>query len=88
MRLVIHSSVGVTRPVPTEEVVEQRNQILGMRYGMKSLNYLLEEKKLKECGLIGEKESTDDGYYKKYAKWDEVPVPSNYVSPSAGPLKF
>ena len=88
MKLVIHSSVVVVHPVPTEEMVERRNQILEMWYGMKSLNYLLEDNKLKECGLLGEKESTDDGYYKKYAKWDEVPIPSNYVSPSIGPLKF
>ena len=59
-----------------------------MRFGMKSQNYLLEEKKLKECGLLGKKESTDDMYYQKYNKWDEIPVPRNYVSPSAGPLEF
>ena len=56
-----HSSTNIIRPVPTDEMKRRRNKILGMLYGMRSLNYLLEEQKLKECGLVGEEESTDDG---------------------------
>lgn len=50
-----------------------------MSYGKRSLKYLLKEKKLKECGLLGENESTDDG--PKYSDLQDVPVPSNYRSP-------
>ena len=60
------------RPKPTEEMKEKRLQIL-------SLKYLLEEEKLKECGLLSENESTDDGH-NKYSDWQDVPVPSNYKS--------
>ena len=55
---------------------------------MRSLNYLLEEKKLKECGLVGKSESTDDWYYIKYSKWDDVPVPYNYVDLVVRLLEF
>ena len=54
------SSASVKRPVPTEVIRERRKQILSMSYGMRSLSFLLEEKKLKECGLVGKSESTDD----------------------------
>ena len=46
-----------------------------MSYGMRSLNFLLEEKKLKECDLLGKKETTNDSYYLKYAQWTNVPAP-------------
>lgn len=46
-----------------------------MSYGMRSLNFLLEEQKLRECGLLGEKESTNDSYYTKYAQWTDFPAP-------------
>ena len=55
---------------------------------MRSLNFLLEEKKFWEFGLLGEKEYTDDNYYTKYSKWDNVPVPRSYVDPTVGPLEF
>ena len=55
---------------------------------MRCLNYLLEEKNYRECGLHGKKEYTDENYYKKYAKWDDVPVPHSYVDPMADPLQF
>ena len=61
---------------------------MGMRYGLRSLNFLLEEKKLWECGLLGETEYTDDSNYMKYSKWDDVPVPRSYVDPTVGPLEF
>ena len=64
----------------TEAVEERRLQILGLYYGMRSLRFLLEEKKLKECGLLGENESTDD-WDLKYTDWRDVPVPKGYVSP-------
>lgn len=55
MTLIIHSSAPIKRCVPTEGMIERRNRILGMSYAMKSLSYLLEEKKLRACGLLGEK---------------------------------
>ena len=68
--------------------MERRNQILGMRFGMKSMSYLLEERKLQECGLIGENESTDGWNIIKYVKWEYVPVPRHYLSPSERPPEF
>lgn len=74
--------------MPTEEVVAWRNQILGMRFGMRSLSYLLEERKLQVCGLVRENKSTDDWLIVKYVKWDSVPVPRRYLSPSERPSEF
>lgn len=74
--------------MPTEEMVARRDQILGMHFGMRSLNYLLEEKKLQECGLVGENESTNDWLIPKNVKWDSVPVPRRYLSPSERPPEF
>ena len=68
------------RPKPTEEMKERRLQILSLNYGKRSLKYLLEEKKLKECGLLGKNESTDDRP-NKYSDWQDVPVPPDYKSP-------
>ena len=47
---------------------------------MRSLRFLLEEQKLKDCGLLGEAESTDD-WDRKYVDWKDVPVPKSHVSP-------
>ena len=52
-----------------------------MNYGMRFLSFLFEEKKLKECGLVGKSESTDDWLNIKYPKWQNVPVPLGYKSP-------
>ena len=52
-----------------------------MSYGIRSLYFLLEEKKLKECGLLGKNESTDDTYYPKYMKWTDVPAPHTKTPP-------
>ena len=52
-----------------------------MPYGMGSLGFLLEEKKLRECGLLDEYETTDDDYHPKYGKWTEVPAPIVKTSP-------
>lgn len=57
-----------------------------MTYGTRSFSYLLEEKMLQECGPLGKKETTDDDYYRKYAKWSDVPVPHSYVDPAAAPF--
>lgn len=46
---------------------------------MRSFNFLLEEKKLGECDLLGEKYYTDDSYYPKYSQWTNVPVPRSHV---------
>lgn len=73
------------RPVPTQEMRERRLQILSLDYGKRSLKYLLEETKLKECGLLGKNESTNDGLTNKYTKWQDVPVPSSYKSPLSMP---
>lgn len=67
-----------------DEMIRRRHQILGMTYEMRSLNYLLEEKKLRECGLLGEKDYTNDGYYTKYSRWDDVSVPRSHVDFVAG----
>ena len=64
----------------TEALEERRQHILSLYYGKRSLKYLLEETKLKECGLLGENESTDDGD-NKYSDWRDVPVPKSFVSP-------
>ena len=47
---------------------------------MRSLRFLLEESKLKDCGLLGETESADDWDH-KYVNWRDVPVPKSYISP-------
>ena len=60
---------------------EWRGQILAMSYGMRSLNFLLEEQKLKDCGLLGKKETVDDAYYLKYVKWTDVPAPHSRTPP-------
>lgn len=65
--------------------MEPRIQILNMHFGMRSLSYLLEEKKLQECGLVGENESTDDWLIPKFVKWESVHVPHRYMSPSERP---
>lgn len=57
---VVHLSTPVKLPVPTEGMIERRNLILRMNYEMRSLSFLLEEKKLRECGLVGETEFMDD----------------------------
>lgn len=54
---------------------ERREQILAMSYGTRSLGILLKEKKLRQCRLLGENETTDDDYHPKYGKWTEVPAP-------------
>lgn len=59
---------------------ERRLQLLSMHYGMRSLSYLLEETKLKECGLLGKKESTDDWLSIKFPRWRDVLVPLGYKS--------
>ena len=67
-------------PKQTEALEERRLQILGLYYGKRSIKYLLEERKLKDCGLLDVDESTDD-WDTKYADWRDVPVPRSYVSP-------
>ena len=70
----------VSRSKQTEALEERRLQILSLYYGMRSLRFLLKEQKLKDCGLLGENESTDDWDH-KYTDWRDVPVPKSYVSP-------
>lgn len=66
----------------------RRNQILGMHFGMRSLNFFLEEKKLQEYSLVEENESTDNWLIPKFVKWDSVPVPRRYLSPSERSPEF
>lgn len=49
---------------------------------MRSLNYLLEDKKLQECGLLGKNESTNYWPVPKFVKWESVPRPRRYRLPS------
>ena len=70
-------SANTKRPPQTEALEERRLQILSLLYGKRSLKYLLDERNLKECGLLGETESTDDG--PKCSGWREVPVPKSYI---------
>ena len=78
-------SANTTWPKQTEALEERRLQILSLHYGMRSLRFLLEEQKLKDCGLLGEAESTDD-WDRKYVDWKDVPVPESHVSPVDEPL--
>ena len=57
---------------------------MSLDYGKRSLKYLLEESKLRDCGVVGKKEFTDDGPH-KYFDWRDVPVPKSYKSPSSHP---
>ena len=72
------------RPKRTEALEERRLQILSLQYGKRSLKYLLEESKLRDCGLVGKNEYTDDGP-NKYSDWRDVPVPSSYKSSLSEP---
>ena len=56
-------------------MTERRNQILSMEYGERSVRFLLEEGKLRKCGLLGKDESTDDWLFVKYSRWQQVPLP-------------
>ena len=73
--IVFNFSAVTPRPTPSKEMMERREQILAMPYGMRSLSYFQEETKLWKCNLLGEEETTYDGYYPKYGKWTEVPIP-------------
>lgn len=75
----------VKRIIPTEAMVERRNQILGMCFGMQSLRYFLEEKNLQECGLLGKDESTDDWLIPKFVNWRSVHMPRRFLSPLERP---
>ena len=57
---------------------------MSLHRGKRSLKYLLEESKLRDRGLVGKNEYTDDGP-NKYADWRDVPVPRSYLSPSSEP---
>ena len=54
-----------------------------MLYEIRTLNYLLEEQKSKECGLVELEESSDDDNHPKYSKWIEVPDPRSHADSSA-----
>lgn len=58
--IILPSPSSVQRPIPTEEMIERRNKILNMEYGERFVCFLLEEGKLRKCGLLGKTESTDD----------------------------
>lgn len=78
--LLYTSSANTRRPQQTEALEERRQQILSLYYGKRSLKYLLEETKFKDCGLLGENESTDNGD-NKYSYWRDVSVPKSYIFP-------
>lgn len=82
------SSASVKRPIPTKEMIERRNQILNMEYGERSLRFLLEEGKLRRCGLLGKTGSTDDWLFAKYPRWQQVSVPRKFQRPKlVSPVK-
>ena len=81
---MLQSSANTLRPKRTDALEERRLQILSLHRGKRSLRYLLEESKLRDCGLIGQNEYTDDGS-NKHTDWRDVPVPRNYLSPSSEP---
>ena len=82
--IALSLSANTTRPKRTKALEERRLQILSLHYGKRSLKYLLEESWLRDCGLVGKNEYTDDGP-NKYSDWREVPVPRSYKSPSSEP---
>ena len=73
-------SANAKRSAYSEALEERRLQILSLSYGKRSLRYLLEETKLRDCDLLGGKESTDDGD-NKFLDWQDVPLPRKYISP-------
>ena len=82
--ILLSLSANTTRPKRTKALEERRLQILSLDYGKRSLKYLLEESKLRDCGLVGKNEYTDDTP-NKYSDWRDVPVPRSYKSPSSMP---
>ena len=59
--VTLPSSANTTRTKRIEALEERRLQILSLHRGKRSLKYLLEESKLRDCGLVGKNEYTDDG---------------------------
>ena len=60
---------------------EHRETLLQLPYGRRSLSYLLHESKLRDCGLLGDGQSTSDWSNKKYDHWEEVPFPTGILPP-------
>ena len=81
---MLQPSANTSRPKRIDALEERRLQILSLHRGKRSLRYLLEENKLRDCGLVGQNEYTDDGF-NKYTDWRDVPVPRSYLSPSSEP---
>ena len=81
---MLQFSANTSRPKRTDVLEERRLQILSLHRGKRSLKYLLEESKLRDYGLVGQNEYTDDGP-NKYADWRDVPVRRSYLSPSSEP---
>ena len=81
---MLQFSANTSRPKRTDALEERRLQILSLHRGKRSLRYLLEENKLRDCGLVGLSEYTDDGF-NKYTDWRDVPVSRSYLSPSSEP---
>lgn len=78
--ILVFPSANAKRPAYSEALEERKLQILSLSYGKRSLRYLLEETKHRDCDLLGEKESTDDGD-NKFLNRQDVPLPQNYISP-------
>ena len=81
---MLQFSANTSRPTRTEALENRRLQILTLHRGNRSLRFLLNEDRLRDCGLVGLNEHTDDGF-NKYIDWKDVPVPKSYLSPSSEP---
>ena len=82
--VMLQFSANTSRPTRTEALENRRLQILSLHRGKRSLRFLLNEDRLRDCGLVGLNEHTDDGF-NKYIDWKDVPVPKSYLSPSSEP---
>ena len=77
-------SANTSRPTRTDALESRRLQILNLHRGKRSLKFLLNEDRLRDCDLVGLNEYTDDGF-NKYIDWKDVPVPKSYKSPLSEP---
>uniref|UniRef100_A0A803QCT8 Uncharacterized protein n=1 Tax=Cannabis sativa TaxID=3483 RepID=A0A803QCT8_CANSA len=64
------------RSVPTPQIVEHRGILLSLPYGLRAANFLLNEKNLKNVGVLALEEYTCDYKIPKYTTWQKVLVPN------------
>uniref|UniRef100_A0A803PRU9 Uncharacterized protein n=1 Tax=Cannabis sativa TaxID=3483 RepID=A0A803PRU9_CANSA len=78
-RLTLEASEGTSgeatisrRPTATPEMVERCRLLLGLPYGLRSVEFLLNEVNLRSVDLLTKKEFTCDYKYSKYSSWQQV----------------